>query len=502
MASQDILFTLIKSLESGERRALSKRLGVHKKDAKQRALFDALLAESVYDKAAFEQKHRNIRSDFISRLSANKSYLQDRVLEFLVSQKHGENISSSLQFQLCYFPELYEKKQYKLMLKKISKGIALARKHEHFNLLVDFLEWEKKVVWNDHQNKHKRSISEILDEQALALEQQAQQFAYRNLRRRLDLHTRKDGTLYTASSRVKFKSICDSPLLEQGISFLSQEAEMHYYHMLVEVCRKKGDHQGMMRHACALVALFESYGRKDHPDYGMALSKYLLVAHQAGDYAEFQETIEKWRVYLTQEKHLDELNIYVKMSYWKLIGYLNTNEFDAAEQLVEEIEARWEDLLPKLATGKWLTLSFNVMVYYWINDDLKSGLRWLESITLSRGVDRRKDVVNGTRLFQLIFYYEYFLQGIRPERDLENKIDSTRQVVERDEYANLILRSASALCKTKNRRDSLPVIEQLQIELESLENPSKEYFGRAEILLWCQAKLQGCSMLELRRSLV
>ncbi len=496
MTSQDMLFRLIKSLSSSERREFSKGKG---KD-KYMALYNALLRMPDYDEVELRRKYKHAQPDFLGRLAANKNYLIDKILESLVGQARLRTAESKIQFLLAYLPMLYEKRQYKLLYKRLAVGIKNARDLEAFGLLIDLLEWEKKLVWNDHSNKYERSVEQILQDQEQTLDKFQELFAIRNLRRRLDLLNREDALLLKQSSRDKFQEFCADELLQLPSPLQSSEATRHQHYLKLDVIRKKGTKDELFSQAKSLVVSFEKNGQTDHPSYGMTLSTFLFVSREVNEYGDYLETLQKWEDFLSKgaDPHIGKKEVFARIGYWKLIYCLNTDDYEMAASLVAEVEERWNEIAGKLATGKLVTFYYNLMMYYWIVDELKKCQYWLEQLTLFRKIDRRADVVRGARLFQLIFYYEYQQQQLSPERDLQKIIDSTRKVLGSDDYTKAVVKHSSALCKAKNKSETMAIIKSLNDTLSSFDASKAKYFCLDEIKLWCLSKIKGRSMLQLR----
>ena len=497
MAEQDLLFQLINTLSVKEKKQFVKMAKTNKKDTVYEALFKAMDKLTVYDETLLKKKNKD--ETFIKNLPNRKNHLTDKILDLLVGMNVGESVEAKIKHTLGFLPVLFQREQFGLMRKKIISIKKLANAYEQFNLLLEVLEWEKKMVWNDKDGKYSSNdVENVILEQEICLRKLNEELAYKNLRRRVSIFNRKDLMLEKQANVNSFESLMQNDLLKDDVKFLSKEAEMHYCHIKINFYRIEQNYEQLLAFSKRLLVLCES--RKDYfqNEYKMALHAHLVACDSASNFEDYPETVNQLE-HLLQVNH-DELYVFSRINFYWLRYYLETFQFDEAMQIAKKFESRWLELNQHLTEARYISTPFNLMMLYWIVGDLKQTENWLICIlNFSNAKSRKDDIVLATRLFSLIFYYEKQEQGAII--DYDKKIDATRKTLKNNKQFQVFQKCVVQHCRDLNRaiakNDRVEIIGSLERELLEIKVLNPKLLCLEEILLWCRSKLQNCSIRDL-----
>ncbi len=490
MSNSDSLFQLIKTLSVEEKRQFTKIAKINKKDAVYEALFKAMDKQQAYDEGEFKKKH--INKAFVKNLSNRKNQLTDKLLDLLVGINSGETNEAKIKHTLTYLPVLFERKQFVLMRKKINSAKKIANEIEQFYLLLELIEWEKKMIWNDNQKKYKKNIEEIILEQEKVFKAFNEQFAFRNLRRRLSAINRRDVMFEKEENVQAFNQLAENRLLDNNQTFLSKETEMHYCYIKMTSLRIEQSYQDALTYSKRLLEICE--GRKtDYPDdYELALYTYIIscdLTHSLEDYLIILEQIH--------ENRCNELYLLDKINFHKLRYFLSKNQFDNALKIAKLVKNKWVELAPYLSESRYLSFSFNFMMLYWILGDLNQTQNWMICIrSYDKAKSRKDDIVLATRLFELVVSYE--LQERGEDIDFDKKIDTVRKTLKNNRQFQTFHQTVLQHCRELNRaiskKEKIEIIISLENDLQKIEKDQPKLLCLEEIILWCRSKIEGRSI--------
>ena len=493
MNEQDLLFQLIQTLSSEEKRQFTRLAKTNKRDTAYGKLFKALDKLTIYDEKSFKLKHKN--AAFIKNFSKNKNKLMDKILDLIVGMNIDESGEAKIKHTLSFLPALYKRKQFGLMRKKINSIKKTAYTFEQFYLLIEVLEWEKKMVWNDVNGNYSNAVEDIIKEQEICIQQLTKQLAYKNLRRRVSILNRKDLMLEKQENIDSFESLMQNELLQDDLKFLSKEAEIHYCHIKINFYRFKQNHEESLAYSKRLLELCENRKKYFPNEYKMALDAYIVSCDTANKFDDYLDILHKLEKVLIAEH--SELFAFHRMNFYRLRYYLGTSQFDEAIKIAAKVEDRWLELSPHLTEARYFTFCFNLMMLYWIVGDLEETENWLICIlNFSNAESRKDDIGLATKLFSLIFYYEKQEQGATI--DYDKKIDSTRKTLKNNKqfqvFHQVVLKHCRDLNRAVTKNNKQEIISSLKCELLEIKIQNPKLLCLEEILLWCRSKLQACSI--------
>lgn len=171
-----------------------------------------------------------------------------------------------------------------------------------------------------------------------------------------------------------------------------------------------------------------------------------------------------------------------------LIYYLSNNEFESAVKVVVDIESKWDELCEFIPKRRQLAYHYNIIVAYWLADNIKAAVYWLSKILSFENNKEGQRFVNLSRIIQLPLYYDY------KDGNLDNRIESARKTLdsrgELNDYRKIIISYFRKLIRCVGKQEKKQCIFDLQVELTQIESEQNIKSGDLDcVLLWCKSKV-------------
>ncbi|MEM6526078.1 MAG: hypothetical protein AAGF85_16615 [Bacteroidota bacterium] len=160
MSKRGSLNELVHSLEKSEKRYLSLFTNLQSGDKYYLNLFKAIEKGDPED----------IEVNGGSALAVTKNYLGKLILKSLKSFTEGRTKHSELLHLLLEIEILFQKELYDLCQTKIKKGKTIAAKYESFNILLELLHWEKRVINSLPKSGNREAVKEVVRREGEVLE--------------------------------------------------------------------------------------------------------------------------------------------------------------------------------------------------------------------------------------------------------------------------------------------------------------------------------------------
>jgi len=484
MAQNDRLFQLIKSLTPNEKSYFAKFARVNNRKEERpdyQKLFEAIEVQDVYDETSLKEM------PFLKNqsLSVKKNQLTDKILEVLAIMYAGKTGEAQLKRSLTYMPILFQRKQYEEMRKQIISAKKKANEVEAFHLLLELLHWEKNLIWK--QTEKKNQMEKVMEEESLCFRQLQNQLNYKNIKIKIKAFTRKKAV--DTSNLETIELLLQDDLLKDDIEFLSRGDERNYHQIKAIYYRLKKDAKSALKHVEALVNIYETDLKKvEKGEYKQALCDYLVVCDAAQDFEKFPTVLQK--IETIYKDKIDDIRTFNTVNFLRLRYYLNKGNWEVVEDIVQKVAERWEELCEVIHDGRQLAYCFNFMMFYWVTQQYEDVEDWLLRILTYEKTKRRQDILLATRLFQLIFYYEYQKQGYQLPKDFdwENKIEATRKTLKNNnqlhEFQDSIIQACRQINRAKNAKEETTIIQNLHKSLKKTAKKHEQTLCFNEILTW------------------
>ncbi len=227
MPKRDLLFKLIHSLDKSEKRHFSLFVKSFKKSNAQLALFEkVVLLKTKHGKKIIDDEELNLKNE--RHLITRKQYLYKRLLLALRLYYNNNSIATEIQNGLCEVEILYNKRLGHNCLEVLKKLRKQALDYEKFGLLIQVLDWERKLVYI--MDVPERTEGEITAEEIEALKKHYNFIQYSRLFSKAMEFKKKYGYVHGSSKLALEAELLNVKSLSHEKYCLSKGAYFHFYH--------------------------------------------------------------------------------------------------------------------------------------------------------------------------------------------------------------------------------------------------------------------------------
>jgi len=427
---KDKLFALVKSLTKAEKAHFTKyaRLSAVKEKPDYLKLFEYLDKQDNYNEEAVKAHFGGER--LLLHFSRKKNQLITKITESLGVLYETRTPETDLRRQMNQLPVLYEKATHeKTLLKEVENRIKaikkMAQKHGQLHVLMELFDWERRVLVNQDRKTKEKETKILIAEQERLRDILNVELTLRNIHSEAYLIITKDLEFELSGNREKFEKLMEYPLTINEVDDLSGKAKKYFYFLKSTYHRVRQEPDLAHKYAHLLVNIFEKEEKQqgfiNMVDYKNQLCYYMVACSRAGKYEDYPKTIAKIRaMYGSMEDNMVLLNT---MSFLGLKYYLNTDQFDEAAKLSDDIDQYWDGLLTVIKKRRQLAYCYNMTVAYWLSGNIEKAVTWLSQILNFGEVKEGQRIVFFARILQLPIYYDF------EDENLDNRVESTRRVL-------------------------------------------------------------------------
>ncbi|MCC6723754.1 MAG: hypothetical protein IT258_04545 [Saprospiraceae bacterium] len=486
------LYDLIKSLTSAERRYF--KLYVSSKDAtsnKYVQLFDAIVVSEQFDDEQLARMVYGKQPVETRKYSELKSYLYELVIRSLQSFDEKSSVDYRLKNQLMGVRALFKRSHFedcKAILAKVKKTAA---EHEEFNVIIEVLNWEKRIAYTQHDiNFLATELERIAKEEQACLDKLSNISAYRNIFFRFLVSIRRDVSRSKAQLEV-FNSLMEHPLMKDESQALSYTAKVIYYRILSIYYFSTSSFESFYTSSNTLLALMESNQfmlQEGVSEYISALNNHIISCGRLIKMDEVRQALDK----LLKIKPItieDEatINRLYYMNKFRLC--ISTGEF---EEGARELK-KHQKIIGQYEKEQYVKSTFYLQ-YFCINfgignfDEALNSLNdWLK---LSESMER-KDLQSLARILNLIIHYELGNTML-----LDSLLRSTYRYLNKanrlSEFERKMINFIREAGKPHSKREMQQILETLKQDFEDLSRqPSYGVFELFDIISWLESKING-----------
>ncbi|WP_020527126.1 hypothetical protein [Flexithrix dorotheae] len=406
MQKKGNLFLLIKSLSKPEKRYFRLFTSQQESQHNYLKLFDFIQKQNEDDDQAIKTAFKDEK--FIKQLHVTKIYLRDLILKALRNfhQKSSKNllILGYLQeMEILFHKELYP--QCEALVEKI---IGLAESYEKFPLLIEALNWKRKLLMTTRgAGKEQENINMILKEERKILEWIGElNELWRITINIYNIFQELEGI---AGTRQGYS--LKNKLLDKEPDFL--QGKVLYYYIRQTESYYKADPEKAYQFAENLCLLLEKLPEriKDEPKvYSTALSNQIGMLLQMKRLDYIPPLLEKAKqiptTYGLRINSSFVVRWYVQIFNIELELLRDTKAFEKGVERIGEIKAFIEKHKQSVPLAYRLLLYYQFSYLYFMEKEFSKSLSCLNIILNENFGAERSDILSYARFLNLAIHFE------------------------------------------------------------------------------------------------
>ncbi len=481
------LFELIKSMTAAEKKHFKLYAGTDKKGKppKYVELFNLIEKRNVYDTKLVKDRGLAHYTTFLyEKIDAS---LQDLSLGYRKEtiEKHP-NIRQ--KWLLGRLQRLYDRGLWKDLKKWIDETKQFARTHEFYLDWLEAIQWEKEWLTQDENSKRKyERYTKIVEEEKEVRQIINEEINYRNLREQVNTLRIKDPMFEDAKVKDELEKIVKSECLEEKNLPRSPKAKADFYYTK-SVLSKDADES--CAYAEKAVEVFE---QNDFSDAVVAYKRCLGLLCERYTffrrYPKVPEIIEKIKALPLESDYK------IESQYWHGLLYaLNCLDREKGEEYIKDIKELLDKYDDKIRQGRQVAYFYNISVFYCLFGEWEEAHTWINKIFKSKQTDDRKDLQYGPRLVRFMIAYEL-------DYELDNYLQSTTKYLKKYKQNPTYEYIIGAFHKLNNSinqdKEKRNIFIELYQYLQHIKVDEKQSDDMEEFYLWCKAKINNTTMIEI-----
>lgn len=494
--SEDV-FTLIKSLSKPEKRYFRfyASMGNTNENMIYLKLFDAIETQKNYNEKKLLKKIPELKP---IRISAQKNYLGELILESLQWYHSQRSVNAKLRSFISNIEILFSKRLFKQCSKQIVKAKELAQHYEKHQQLSELIQWEEKVISSTLSSAQDGArINKLLAENISLIEMTQTEARYKLLIDKFFDLFRREGSFSGKETKERLRKLIQHPLLKK---YPRSFHERNLYHRIFQVYYYMSDNWKKYNESLQLIIKdFESNPQQIEESpvvYLNTLNNYMISSRNTHTEKEFNVTLQKVNRIEQNSTYANNKNVRIALllcHVTELDTYSMKGEFKKGIPL----SARIEETLGK--QGEMENKIRRVPIYYAFAynyfgaGNFKRTLFWVNKILNDPDTNIRNDFQVFTRLLNILTHFE-----LGNEKELEYFTRSTYRFLLRikreHKIEGIILRFIRKKIHNANsKKELLTAFGELKSQIEMLaQDPAEEealrYF---DFVSWLESKIQG-----------
>ncbi len=489
------LFRLIKTLTKSEKRSFKIYVSRHKsgENALFLKLFDFMEKQEQYDEAKMLKKVPGVKPTQVSNL---KAHLYKQVLQSLRNNKSSSDTSMQIRDLIDQATILYDKCLYKQSIKILDKAKVLAERNEIPLLLLEIIEFEKRLVTKLAERKMEGRVNQLMKESEVINDQLKSLHNFSNLSLKLYSFYTNIGFIRDHKDFEIVNSFYFSSMPAFNEERLSFNEKNYLFNSMVGYYFFIQDDERAYEYAKKWLQLFESKPALISSKIEMyikALNNLLIAQNKLGKFDEFVYTYKKL-------KSIDEIkNVVItdnlKLQLFKYSAthqvnhYFLLGEFGQGSEVIPEIATGLNQFMDQIDMHQILIFYYKFACMYFGNNEWKNAVLWLNKIINATNVDLRSDIQCFARILNLICHYELENTDL-----VDYYILSTYRFLIKKEDLYIFQKYIMKFLKDLNRikQDQLiDAFKNLQRQMQGLKsNPyEKRAFLYFDINSWLESKI-------------
>ncbi len=399
---------LIRSLSPAEKRYFKLYAERHSADDKNGylRLFQAIGRQEDYEESTILEEFSN--ESFIKHFSIAKNRLYHQILKSLDAYHSESSVDAELNRYLHYVEILFQKTLYRQCSRVLSSASKIAIKHEKFPILIQILDWEKKLIEvRSHEESPTLSydpdkIIQILSRQSKIWDLKSQFFAllFRTGQARSEESAKE--SLELLEELLKFRNEAND--FESNYLINHTESAIHYH---------TGDYESCL---AALILNYELVGEhleivRGRPIlYHSLLTNLIFVSSKVKDFANSRRFLEESRNLPSKLKikstEYIEYRIFTDSYGLELAICNHTGNRERGKILLEILPEKILEWSMMMGEAKRASFYHGLSVLAFTLGDSKEALRWNNELLNTTSIRKAEDSYCFGQIFHAVLHFE------------------------------------------------------------------------------------------------
>ena len=406
--SEDI-FHLIKSLTTAEKRHFKLHCSKYiiESDNKYLLLFDAIDKQEIYNEEKIKKDCKSIK-----HLSVEKNRLYAFILKSLKELRSEFSAEDQLREQLKSINELYNNGLYQQCLKPLAKSKKIAYENECFILLLDIVDWERRLAYIQKINL-KVVLNNAVNETQVLLEKIQNIVAYKKIRDEIYSVLMDSGAVRNDQSLRHVKKIIEHPLMKSESMAISITSLILYNYIYILFYRMLGETEKEYEYSKRGLELTEKEKwliPKNFTSYINILGNHANAYLENKKYTEADKFIEKLK--RIEEDFKISLSLSVQSNAYNIIcsiqlySYIKQGKFSEGMPLVEDIKKRLNNNSIIIEERESIFIYMNIAVLCFGSEKYNESLKWINKIKNSYLSQLSNEFLSSLLILELLVHYE------------------------------------------------------------------------------------------------
>lgn len=391
MKKKATLFELIKSMSNQEKIYFKKLANSNGKGKQLIKLFDAYDDQLMCDENKIKEQFKN--ESFIKHLHVTKINLTDLVLKSLRSFHKSSSASIRLHNYIIEIEILFVKEQFNLCYQKIDKAERLAKEYNYLELQHIILSWKLKLSLNSQSTIETNSILAELSDN---LDKRKKENGFWHAS--VNIYNTREAKNYLMSNEVKETDTFRSKVLDlyckSTIFFM--EGNLEKSHLTSK----------------SLILLYEDNLHlvlEDPQPYITAICNHLSVLTEKNDWSAISTNLDKINKLLSSLKNqLSNVSTksIARVYNFQLSRLKEETNVSRSDVVLTSVIRFTENNIKIISADYQLMLYFQLAEVYFLNNDYKSALKYLNLILQQNFGELKLEIQAYSRIMILFVHFE------------------------------------------------------------------------------------------------
>lgn len=515
---KDNLLQLLKALSTQEKKAFSSQMNTEHKAKIPYFLELYKQYTKQINKDLTDSEIENTIKQFLKRkpklfndIANIRNQLKQKVFLSVISNQVFDKPKSKIRYQINVIEFLLKRKLFDEAQLTINQVKKLAALNNNNKSLIEITDLHLFLVGQQSGKKDLELQSKLVEELNLYHSLYGLELTLKNIYRQLTLIAQNDLKLKKEESKKAFHKVYQQFDFD-SFPITAYKTNKHtlivfWYYTAKNLYNRSIDNfEEAFRGNKKLIKYFESDPTlvlEFESAYVKSLCGFTMVCQDSKNFKEMEKGLQKVKVMYEKKKNHTALEATCDIG---VLYYLNTHQYQKAEELSNFIEKEWKTISAKTFDGKLLWYCHSSLLLFWVIANKTQFKYWLEKgLNIPRS-NKGKVYYFGIRMFEIINDFEQnnwhtFLHKVEAlQKTLINngKLSSFEKIVLAYFKKLYNIRNGNKnINLNKSEKEALEskVLQQLKEALKALnlKNSPINYY---EMILWCDSHLQNKSIKE------